>query len=111
MLDALSLGALFLVSLALTLILWKAGLLKIYSSGPIVIAYQREVDRETQERLSHVLHGGQEPARFKIDKIFEAEIPVWMAKPPISYTICFLIVAVAVSVIMLALASLLRILK
>lgn len=88
------LGAL-LVSFFLTVVLWRKGFLKIF--------------RKPHEGFGPSAMGefAEGKAIFKLNKILEAEIPKWMAKPPLSYAICFLIVCIGIAVIILAINVLL----
>ena len=81
--------AAFLVSLLFTVILWKTGVLGVFHKR-----YEAGVPKALGSFP-------KEKAVFKLDKILEAEIPKWMAKPPLSYAICFLIVCIGIGVIIL----------
>lgn len=80
----------FVVSFFVTFVLWKTGFLKIF--------------RKPYEALGEF---ADEKAVFKLNKIFEAEIPKWMARPPLAYAICFLIVCIGIGLVILAISTLL----
>ena len=95
-------GAFFL-SLLLTFVLWKKDFLKVSFRTFF------EPRAPSGAGLGFYILGGEEKAIFKLNKIIEAEIPKWMAKPPFSYVICFLIVCIGLGVIILAVAVLLQV--
>lgn len=84
-----------LVSFLLTIVLWKTESLKIF--------------RKPYEARGPTALGefADEKAVFKLNKILEVEIPKWMAKPPLAYAVCFLIVCIGIGVIILAISTVL----
>jgi len=98
----------FLLSLLLTFVLWKRDFLKVspkwFPKYPFPARGERHYYLLTTKGLE-----GEEKAIFKRDKIIEAEVPKWMAKPPFSHVICFLIVCIGLGVIILAVAGLLKV--
>jgi len=96
----------FVVSLLLTFILWKAGLLRIFLA-PFGDLGPRDISTWSCIGMQRDIRDIEVKATFRINRIFEAQIPKWMAKPPLSWAICFLIVCIGIAVIILAVSAVL----
>ncbi len=101
--DISQLLILILISIILTLILWKKGLLKVVMHYP-----QPNLAPGAVYDINNAYLDGPD-AVFKVNDILEAHIPKWMGEPPISYTICFLIVCIGISVVILSLTALFKV--
>lgn len=85
------LGLIAILSLILTPILWRTGVLRACTE-PRALAVLKE----------------EASGKVKLDNILEVEIPSWMAVPSFSYAVCFLLVCVGIAAILMVLSPVIQ---
>ena len=88
---------------------WKLNWLKIVKITTAHKIRDHVTDGGMLHKLKYLPPPSHEPdkAVLKIDKILDFEIPKWMAVPPFSYAICFLIICCGLAIILFPLQYLL----